>query len=56
MLPLMAGMFIASIASGQITAKTGRYKIFPIIGTALMIAAMLLFHFRVQWTPRCGRP
>ncbi|MCF3142093.1 MFS transporter [Streptomyces platensis] len=49
MLPLMAGMFIASIASGQITAKTGRYKIFPIIGTALMIAAMLLFHFRVQW-------
>ncbi|MFG2827182.1 MFS transporter [Streptomyces sp. NPDC048434] len=49
MLPLMAGMMIASIASGQITAKTGRYKIFPIIGTALMIAAMLLFHFRVQW-------
>ncbi|ARF54281.1 MFS transporter [Streptomyces gilvosporeus] len=49
MLPLMAGMFIASIASGQITAKTGRYKIFPIIGTALMVAAMLLFHFRVQW-------
>ncbi|MGY5125022.1 MFS transporter [Streptomyces nigrescens] len=49
MLPLMAGMMIASIASGQITAKTGRYKIFPIIGTALMVAAMLLFHFRVQW-------
>ncbi|MGW7575871.1 MFS transporter [Streptomyces sp. NPDC054765] len=49
MLPLMAGMFIASIASGQITSKTGRYKIFPIIGTALMVAAMLLFHFRVQW-------
>ncbi|MFE7314746.1 MFS transporter [Streptomyces sp. NPDC057555] len=49
MLPLMAGMMIASIVSGQITAKTGRYKIFPIIGTALMIAAMLLFHFRVQW-------
>ncbi|MEW1658524.1 MFS transporter [Streptomyces sp. NPDC093707] len=49
MLPLMAGMMIASIVSGQITSKTGRYKIFPIIGTALMIAAMLLFHFRVQW-------
>ncbi|MFB6437463.1 MFS transporter [Streptomyces sp. NPDC056411] len=49
MLPLMAGMFIASIASGQITAKTGRYKVFPIIGTALMVVAMLLFHFRVQW-------
>ncbi|MFJ9420070.1 MFS transporter [Streptomyces sp. NPDC101227] len=49
MLPLMAGMLIASIASGQITAKTGRYKIFPIVGTVLMVAAMLLFHFRVQW-------
>ncbi|MGG2461141.1 MFS transporter [Streptomyces sp. RGM 3693] len=49
MLPLMAGMMIASIASGQITSKTGRYKIFPIIGTALMVAAMLLFHYRVQW-------
>ncbi|WP_329142292.1 MFS transporter [Streptomyces sp. NBC_01456] len=49
MLPLMAGMLIASVASGQITGKTGRYKIFPIIGTALMVAAMLLFHFRVQW-------
>ncbi|MFB7630790.1 MFS transporter [Streptomyces sp. NPDC056149] len=49
MLPLMAGMMIASIVSGQITSKTGRYKIFPIIGTALMVAAMLLFHFRVQW-------
>ncbi|MYT28646.1 MULTISPECIES: MFS transporter [unclassified Streptomyces] len=49
MLPLMAGMMIASIVSGQITAKTGRYKVFPIIGTALMVAAMLLFHYRVQW-------
>ncbi|WP_030262272.1 MFS transporter [Streptomyces violens] len=49
MLPLMAGMMIASIVTGQITSKTGRYKIFPIIGTALMVAALLLFHFRVQW-------
>ncbi|WP_030801273.1 MFS transporter [Streptomyces sp. NRRL S-337] len=54
MLPLMAGMFIASIASGQITAKTGRYKVFPIVGTALMIAAMLLFHYRVQWDTPLG--
>ncbi|MEV0604740.1 MFS transporter [Streptomyces sp. NPDC050315] len=49
MLPLMAGMMIASIVTGQITSKTGRYKIFPIIGTALMVAALLLFHFQVQW-------
>ncbi|MER7398515.1 MFS transporter [Streptomyces sp. NPDC000151] len=49
MLPLMAGMMIASIVTGQITSKTGRYKIFPVIGTALMVAALLLFHFQVQW-------
>lgn len=49
MLPLMVGMIIASVVSGQITAKTGRYKIFPTIGTVLMVAALLLFHFKVQW-------
>lgn len=49
MLPLMAGMMIASIVTGQITSRTGRYKIFPVIGTALMVAALLLFHFQVQW-------
>ncbi|WP_448332754.1 MFS transporter [Streptomyces sp. DSM 41534] len=49
MLPLMLGMIIASIVSGQITSKTGRYKIFPVIGTALMVVALLLFHFKVQW-------
>ncbi|WP_329126594.1 MFS transporter [Streptomyces sp. NBC_01465] len=49
MLPLMVGMIIASIVAGQITAKTGRYKIFPTIGTVLMVVALLLFHFRIQW-------
>ncbi|WP_405781169.1 MFS transporter [Streptomyces sp. NBC_00859] len=49
MLPLMLGMIISSIAAGQVTSKTGRYKIFPVIGTVLMVAAMLLFHFQVQW-------
>ncbi|GHJ39764.1 MFS transporter [Streptomyces sp. TS71-3] len=49
MLPLMAGMMAASIASGQVTSKTGRYKIFPIIGSALMVVAMGLFYFRVDW-------
>lgn len=49
MLPLMVGMIIASVVSGQITAKTGRYKIFPTIGTVLMVTALLLFHFKVQW-------
>nr|WP_255426874.1 MFS transporter [Pseudonocardia sp. C8] len=42
MLPLMAGIMVASVASGQLTARTGRYKIFPVLGTACITGAMLL--------------
>ncbi|HEX7660791.1 MAG TPA: MFS transporter [Pseudonocardiaceae bacterium] len=42
-LPLMAGMMISSIASGLITSKTGRYKLFPIIGTAVFAGGGVLF-------------
>ena len=49
MLPLMLGMMTASIVTGQLIARTGHYKIFPVIGTALMTVAMLLFQFEVQW-------
>ncbi|BBF98877.1 MULTISPECIES: MFS transporter [Pseudonocardia] len=42
MLPLMLGIMVASIASGQLTSRTGRYKIFPVLGTALITIAMLL--------------
>ncbi len=42
MLPLMAGMLVSSITSGQIISRTGRYKIFPIVGTALMTLALFL--------------
>jgi EmrB/QacA subfamily drug resistance transporter len=42
MLPLMAGVLIASIGSGQLISRYGRYKIFPIIGTALMVVGMVL--------------
>ncbi len=50
-LPLMLGMIIASVVSGQVTARTGRYRIFPLVGTALMTAAMLLFHGMQRDTP-----
>lgn len=42
MLPLVLGMMTASIISGQLTAKTGAVRIFPIIGTALMAVGMFL--------------
>jgi DNA-binding MarR family transcriptional regulator len=42
-LPLMLGMLAASVISGRLVTRWGRYKIFPIIGTALMtLGAYLL--------------
>lgn len=42
-LPLMLGMLGASVVSGRLVTRWGRYKIFPIAGTALMtIGAFLL--------------
>ncbi|KOV66955.1 MFS transporter [Streptomyces sp. MMG1121] len=49
MLPLMVGMIAGTIVVGRIIQQTGKYKIFPVIGTVLLIAAMLLFHYRVHW-------
>jgi EmrB/QacA subfamily drug resistance transporter len=43
MLPLIVGLMGASIVSGQITARTGRYKIFPVVGAAFIVAGSLLF-------------
>jgi EmrB/QacA subfamily drug resistance transporter len=42
LLPLMAGLLIVSIGSGQLISRTGRYRIFPILGTALMTVGLLL--------------
>jgi EmrB/QacA subfamily drug resistance transporter len=41
-LPLVAGIMTASLVSGQLTSRTGRYKIFPVIGSALLVIGMLL--------------
>ena len=38
--PMMLGVFITSIISGQIISRIGRYRIFPIMGTALMTLAL----------------
>jgi EmrB/QacA subfamily drug resistance transporter len=40
--PMMAGVLVTSIASGQLISRLGRYKPFPVAGTALMTVAMLL--------------
>ncbi len=42
LLPLVAGLMISSVVAGQTISRTGRYKIFPIIGAALVVVALLL--------------
>ena len=42
LLPVMGGLLIASIGSGQLITKTGRYKVFPIVGTAVMVVGLYL--------------
>ena len=42
LLPLMAGLLVVSITSGQIISKTGKYRFFPIAGTALMTLGLYL--------------
>ncbi|MDQ1403050.1 MAG: hypothetical protein QOG03_1366 [Actinomycetota bacterium] len=41
-LPLMAGLMTSSISSGRIITRTGRYKIFPVCGTAIMALGVYL--------------
>jgi EmrB/QacA subfamily drug resistance transporter len=41
-LPLMAGLLITSIGSGQMISRTGRYRPFPIAGTAIMVVGLFL--------------
>jgi EmrB/QacA subfamily drug resistance transporter len=40
--PLMAGVLITSIVSGQAISRLGRYRVFPIVGTGVMAVAMFL--------------
>ncbi|HEX7122797.1 MAG TPA: MDR family MFS transporter [Gemmatimonadaceae bacterium] len=42
MLPMMGGMLLTSIVSGQIISRRGRYRTFPIVGTAVMTVGLLL--------------
>lgn len=42
MLPMMGGIVIASVVSGQLISKTGRYRIYPILGAAISAVGMWL--------------
>ena len=42
LLPMVLGLLLTSVASGQIISRWGRYKIFPIIGMALLTLSLFL--------------
>ncbi|MFF2146171.1 DHA2 family efflux MFS transporter permease subunit [Kitasatospora sp. NPDC058190] len=42
MLPMVLGMLVTSIGSGQTVARTGHYRAFPIAGTAVTTVGLLL--------------
>jgi EmrB/QacA subfamily drug resistance transporter len=42
LVPLMGGLLITSIGSGQVISRTGHYKPFPIAGTAVMVVGLYL--------------
>jgi EmrB/QacA subfamily drug resistance transporter len=42
LIPLMLGLLTMSILSGQVISRRGRYRAFPIFGTAMMTVGLLL--------------
>ncbi|ABD10101.1 hypothetical protein ThrDRAFT_00401 [Frankia casuarinae] len=45
MLPVMGGLLLSSIISGRLISRWGRYKIFPVVGTAMMSIGLFLLSF-----------
>jgi MFS family permease len=43
LMPMMIAAMVVSLASGAIISKTGRYKVFPIVGGVLLTLALALF-------------
>nr|WP_245905779.1 MDR family MFS transporter [Mycolicibacterium palauense] len=41
-LPMVVGLLLTSVSSGALVGRTGRYKIFPVVGTAVMTVGFLL--------------
>ncbi|NEB80576.1 MFS transporter [Streptomyces sp. SID14478] len=42
LLPLLLAMMAVSMVSGRVTTNTGKYKVFPIVGTILMVTGLFL--------------
>ncbi len=50
--PMMGGIVGASVVCGQLISRTGRYKIYPVLGSALSVLGMWLLSRLEVDTPR----
>ncbi|MBD3003054.1 MFS transporter [Streptomyces sp. 5-10] len=44
LLPMVLGTLVSSTVSGHLVSRTGRYKVFPVLGTAVTAVGLLLMH------------
>jgi EmrB/QacA subfamily drug resistance transporter len=54
LLPMMAGLLITSVGSGQLITRFGRYKIFPLVGTAVTAVGLFLLSRMTPGTSTVG--
>jgi EmrB/QacA subfamily drug resistance transporter len=47
MIPLVGGIMTGAMSSGIVISKTGKYKLFPLVGTAFMVVALVAMSFVV---------
>jgi EmrB/QacA subfamily drug resistance transporter len=45
MIPLVGGIMTGAVSSGIVISKTGKYKMFPLIGIVLMVVALVSMSF-----------
>jgi EmrB/QacA subfamily drug resistance transporter len=50
LVPMMLGVLLSTFVSGRLITKTGRYKIYPVLGLAIVPVAMFLFSTMHQGT------
>jgi EmrB/QacA subfamily drug resistance transporter len=50
--PMMVGIVAASVTSGMVISRTGRYRLFPIVGSAIVSVGMFLLSHLSSTTPQ----
>ncbi|MGW5128860.1 MDR family MFS transporter [Streptomyces sp. NPDC004069] len=52
LLPMLAAMMVVSLVAGRVTTSSGRYKVFPVVGSVLMITGLYLLSLMDTGTTR----